>query len=99
MELVTALDTITAGSMKYFTSPRSRLQTPWKMAAACVYFILLSPGLLLATARPEANPPLVLQYRETPIFLGPHEHSVTAIAFSPDGKTLATGANDGYLRL
>ena len=74
---------------------------PWLVTAAGVCFGQGSPGgalQQLAAAEPPANSPIVLHYRETPIFLGPHEHSVTAIAFSPDGKTLATGASDGYLR-
>lgn len=74
----------------------------WIVTSAWFYFGYLSPELVLAqkaAAKPPTNPPIVLHYRETPIFLGPHEHSVAAIAFSPDGKTLATGAADGYLRL
>jgi WD40 repeat protein len=53
----------------------------------------------LAAAASPVDAPIVLAYRETPIFLGPHEHAVAAIAFSPDGATVATGAHDGYLRL
>ncbi|MEX0675593.1 MAG: WD40 repeat domain-containing protein [Pirellulales bacterium] len=73
-------------------------QIPWIVTIAWVCFAHWSPGLAPAAAKPPANPPIVLHFRETPIFLGPHEHTVAAIAFSPDGKTVATGG-DGYLRL
>ena len=73
------------------------LAAPIAVSCGIVLVILFSPAQ--ATAKTPANPPIVLQYREIPIFMGPHEHWVTAIAFSPDGKTLATGADDGYLRL
>ena len=75
-----------------------RSRFPRIATAAGFLIVTLSLGLLFAQPDP-ARAPIALHYRETPIFLGPHEHWVAAIAFSPDGKTLATGANDGYLRL
>src|SRR5690348_7447938 len=59
----------------------------------------LSRELVLAVAKPAANAPITLHFQEAPILLGPHEHSVAAIAFSHDGKTVATGAHDGFVRL
>jgi WD40 repeat protein len=58
-------------------------------------------GLIYAQspAKNATPEPIVLSYHETPIFKGPHEHWVEAIAFSPDGKTLATGCGDCFLRL
>lgn len=47
--------------------------------------------------RPAAEP-IVLSYRETAIFMSPHAHTVTALAFSPDGRWLASGSADGFLR-
>ncbi len=74
---------------------------PWfvTLAGICLGTWLL--GLVLGqgvVAKPPATAPIVLHYKEGPTFLGPHEHNVTAIAFSPDGKTVATGSGDGYLR-
>jgi WD40 repeat protein len=56
------------------------------------------PWAVLAGAKAPASPPIVLSFQENPIFLGPHEHNIVSIAFSPDGKTVATGAADGRLR-
>ncbi len=55
-------------------------------------------GLLGTGLSADAKPPIVLGFHETPVFLGPHEHAVTALAFSPDGKELAT-CGDSHLRL
>lgn len=60
------------------------------IAASCIALLWLGPNV----AGPPENPPIVLQYSEAPIFRGPHESSVEAVAFSPDGKTIATGAGD-----
>jgi WD40 repeat protein len=43
--------------------------------------------------------PPVLMFLDKPILRAPHAHWVTAVAFSPDGATVATGAGDGYVRL
>src|SRR6185436_7280031 len=51
------------------------------------------------TVEPQSTAPIVLHYRESPIFAGPHEHAVKAIVFSADGASLATGSNDGYVRI
>src|SRR5689334_4600946 len=71
--------------------------SPWLITAACVGVSCSVLGVVIVVAKPPADPPITLSYSETPIFLDQHENSVTAIAFSADGKTLATGA--GYLRL
>jgi WD40 repeat protein len=70
--------------------------------AACLGGLFL--GLIAASTPAVAVPPytpegLVMHSREVPIFLSPHEARVAAIAFSPDGRVLATGSHDGYLRL
>ncbi len=75
--------------------PRSRSGVLTVSLLAGLAFVTLA---LVYRATRAAEPPIVLGYRDTPILLGPHEHWVTSIAFSPDGKTLATGAADGYLR-
>ena len=78
---------------------QSKISRVLTLACACVAPWL--PGLAmaqLAAAKVPESPPIVLSYHETPIFLGPHEHSVTAIAFSPDGKSIATGSA-GHLRI
>lgn len=49
-------------------------------------------ALVSRAARP-ADSPIALSYRARPVLLGPHEHWITAIAFSPDGRTVATGAD------
>ena len=75
----------------------------WHMSwtAVCVAGWLgqFSPEIAPAAAQVPPDSPIVLQFQERPIFRGPHENSVTAIAFSPDGATVGTGAHDGYLRL
>ncbi len=72
------------------------MKRPINWVAACVW-----ATCVVATGCLKAQAPEVVAYfhRETPILLGAHEHWVEAIAFSPDGKTLATGCGDGYLRL
>jgi WD40 repeat protein len=78
-------------------TPRSRRRL---LAASSLGGLLaLCVVLVLATAKPAAGPPIELHYRDAPIFLGPHEHWVGAVAFAPDGKTLATGSHDGHLRV
>jgi len=69
--------------------------------SALAALTLLAVGLIWAGFSVAKAPtePIVLMFRESPIFLGPHEHAVAALAFSPDGKTVASGASDGYLRL
>ena len=74
-------------------------KTPWLAIAACVGLGCSLLGLVIAHAKPPADPPITLHYRDTPIFLDPHEHSVAAVAFSTDGKTLATASYDSTLRL
>lgn len=74
------------------SSPTARL-----VLAASAWAVMGHWSAERALGKPPENPPIVLHYQEAAIFLGPHEHSVTAIAFSPDGKTVATGT--GYLRL
>lgn len=74
-------------------------QTKRFVLAACALAGLGLSSLLLvfAAAEPATEPPFKLQFREAPIFLGPHEHWVQAIAFSPDGASVATGT--GCLRV
>lgn len=72
-------------------------KTPWIWSAACFCVVGSLLGFVIAVAKPPADPPITLSYRDTPIFLGPHEHNVAAVVFSTDGKTLATGS--GFLRL
>jgi WD40 repeat protein len=74
-----------------------RFTTPWLVIAACVGVGCSIVGLVIAVAKPPADPPITLNYRETPIFLDQHDNNVSALAFSADGKTLATGSS--YLRL
>ncbi len=53
-------------------------------------------GLALAqlfAAKPAVTTSIVLHYRETPVLLGPHEHNVSAIAFSPDGRYIVCGGH------
>ncbi len=76
---------------------RSLKKGRFVLGAALGALGLLSLVLVFAIADPQPAQPIVLLYAETPLFLGPHDRPVTAIAFSPDGKTVATG--DGYLRL
>jgi len=66
-------------------------------ASALAGLGLLSLLLVLAAAKPATGPPIELHFRDSPIFLGPHEHWVQAIAFSPDGASVATG--EGSLRI
>lgn len=80
--------------------PRFPRRARFLVAASVLISLgVVSLVIVLAARRAPAGPPIVLSYRECPVFLGPHEHSVAAIAFSPDGETLATGAHDGYLRI
>ena len=72
-------------------------KSAWLAIGASVGLGCSIVGLVIAVAKPPADPPITLSYRDTPIFLDPHENSVRAIAFSADGKTLATGS--GFLRL
>ena len=58
---------------------------------------LVSLLLVLAGAKPATGPPIELGFRDTPILLDPHDHWVQAIAFSPDGASVATGT--GFLRV
>jgi WD40 repeat protein len=58
--------------------------------------VLYLAGVTTGAAEPDG--PITLGHRTAPVLLGPHEHSITAVAFSPDGSTLATAANDGFLR-
>jgi WD40 repeat protein len=74
-------------------------KTRWIVAAACVGLGCSLLGLVIAVAKPPADPPITLHYRDTPIFLDQHDNNVSALAFSADGKTLATGSADGYLRM
>lgn len=69
------------------------------LALAGIFAGRLGMGLTTAAAKPPEVPPIILSFHETPIFLRPHEHTVSALAFSPDGKTLATGCGDSHLRL
>ena len=70
-----------------------RLPMPWMAVCAWAFCGHFLQGLVPAAAKPPANPPIVLQFQETPIFLGPHEHSVAAIAFSaPVWNTSANSA-------
>jgi hypothetical protein len=52
-----------------------------------------------AGTAPPALSPLVLMFLDKPILASPHSHWVTAVAFSADGSTVATGAGDGLVRL
>jgi WD40 repeat protein len=72
-------------------------KTSWLVTAACVGLGCSLLGLVIVGAKPPADPPITLHYRETPIFLDQHDNNVSALAFSADGKTLATGS--GFLRL
>src|SRR5262245_40111030 len=73
-----------------------RSQLPRVVLLLCAYWC---GSTRPADAQPPAQGPIVLVYRESPIFLGPHEHWVNSIAYSPDGEMLATGSDDGYVRL
>ncbi len=59
--------------------------------------IWLGLGCALAAADPPMSEPITLQFIEAPVLFEPHDHAVSAIAFSPDGKTLASGS--GCVRL
>ncbi len=48
-------------------------------------------ALKLAVGKQPAEP-LVLSFHDTPLLSGGHEHSVVALSFSADGKSLASGA-------
>src|SRR5688572_12370162 len=71
----------------------------WFVAAVGFCLQSLPAGLVLGQADADKPPaPIALHFHEGPILLGPHENAVAAIAFSPDGATVATGG-DGQLRI
>ena len=72
-------------------------KTHWIVTATCVCIGCSLLGLILVAAKPPAEAPITLHYRDTPVFLDPHESNVSALAFSADGQTLASGS--GFLRL
>ena len=78
---------------------RNSLKNPVRTAAiATLVGCNVASFAPVFSADKKPSEPIVLLFGESPVFLGPHEHWVKAIAFSPDGKTLATGAVDSYLR-
>ena len=72
--------------------------TKWIATIACAGIAVASLFVVAVVDKAPARP-LVLHSVTRPIFFGPHENSVTALAFSPDGTMLATGAQDGLLRI
>lgn len=75
-------------------------QRKWSIWAAAACLLIAAGMFTLALVATGAAPaePIVLQFRDSAVFLGPHEHSVTSIVFSPDDNVLATGCADGYVR-
>jgi WD40 repeat protein len=56
-------------------------------------FALFCGLIRCSTTKPAPQPPIPLAFGDRPVFLAPHEHWVTALEFSPDGRWLVSGAN------
>lgn len=60
---------------------------------------LAALSFALAASRPAAGQPREAARDAPRLTLRGHPEYVTALAFSPDGKTLASGSQDGSIRL
>jgi WD40 repeat protein len=69
-----------------------------KRSSARLRYLLAGPVILLvasACGAPTRQEPI----RQELAILNGHAHSVTSVAFSPDGKTLASGSGDKTVKL
>ncbi len=78
---------------------RNALATDWQLASGYPRLVVSPDGKLLAATSDKHDLMLLNREDHSTRSLAGHKAYTSAVAFSPDGKTLASGSNDRTLRL